>query len=645
MEAAAAAAGMSERTARKWQRGPLPSETKEPRTWRTRPTRSRRSGIARSCRCCSRRRRGRAGGEDGAELAAGQAPGRVRPTGSCARCSGGCGSGGRCTARQGGVLRAGARARARGVVRLHPLRRAGRHHRRQVVRAPVLPVRAELQQVAWVELAFGETFEALVGRAAGRALGPRRRAARLAQDNLSAATHQLQARRPRADRALRGVARALRRDLDAHPAGRVARERRRREGARPAQVGARAGAGAARQPRLREVERTCAFVGDVVDERQPADRSAARRGAGGSPAAAVGAVPEYTTYTATCASGARSTSATDLLGAVAAHRPRGRGAAVPRRRRGLLPRRKTVETMPRSARRAAPPHRLPARDLVARAQARRLRALPLPRGAVPVARVPPRLRRARDARGERADVEYVRILHLAASTMEARVEEALVGAARARARRSTTPRSRRSRAPEQPAVPVVHIRAPDLAAYDAARRGRCRHDDRTPRRCARACASCCASFKLPTLADRARPRLTDGGHDDALPLVARGPRARGRRAPRATHRAAAAGFAAAAGQDLRDARPRRACRDRCSASSDELATRRLPRARGTTSSASGCPGVGKTHVAAALGHALVQAGRTRAVHADLPARAGAARGQARPRAAARARASSTSSTC
>ena len=33
---AAAIAGMSERTARKWEAGPLPSGTKEPRTWRTR---------------------------------------------------------------------------------------------------------------------------------------------------------------------------------------------------------------------------------------------------------------------------------------------------------------------------------------------------------------------------------------------------------------------------------------------------------------------------------------------------------------------------------------------------------------------------------------------------------------------------------
>ena len=36
LEGAAMASGMSERTARKWQRGAIPSETKEPRSWRTR---------------------------------------------------------------------------------------------------------------------------------------------------------------------------------------------------------------------------------------------------------------------------------------------------------------------------------------------------------------------------------------------------------------------------------------------------------------------------------------------------------------------------------------------------------------------------------------------------------------------------------
>src|SRR5438105_725149 len=36
LAAAAAAAGMSERTARTWQEGPLPSDTKSSRDWRTR---------------------------------------------------------------------------------------------------------------------------------------------------------------------------------------------------------------------------------------------------------------------------------------------------------------------------------------------------------------------------------------------------------------------------------------------------------------------------------------------------------------------------------------------------------------------------------------------------------------------------------
>ena len=36
-QTAAAMVGMSERSARRWQRGPLPSETRTERWWRTRP--------------------------------------------------------------------------------------------------------------------------------------------------------------------------------------------------------------------------------------------------------------------------------------------------------------------------------------------------------------------------------------------------------------------------------------------------------------------------------------------------------------------------------------------------------------------------------------------------------------------------------
>ena len=79
-------------------------------------------------------------------------------------------------------------------------------------------------------------------------------------------------------------------------------------------------------------------------------------------------------------------------------------------------------------------------------------------------------RRAYDAlrasRGDRADVEYVRILHLAASTMESLVESALSTLLEAGARVDYDA-VRAIASPEKPKVPVVHIGAPDLAAYDA----------------------------------------------------------------------------------------------------------------------------------------------------------------------------------
>ena len=69
-----------------------------------------------------------------------------------------------------------------------------------------------------------------------------------------------------------------------------------------------------------------------------------------------------------------------------------------------------------------------------------------------------------EARGVRADVEYVRVLHLAASTLQTRVEEALMlliacgdvpdfAAVKALC------------APEKSPVPVIHIPPPDLAPY------------------------------------------------------------------------------------------------------------------------------------------------------------------------------------
>jgi hypothetical protein len=72
----------------------------------------------------------------------------------------------------------------------------------------------------------------------------------------------------------------------------------------------------------------------------------------------------------------------------------------------------------------------------------------------------------RAARGDRADVEYVRILHLAASTTEHVVEAAL-----ATLLEKMTPFDyvavKAIAQPEQPAIPDVHIGSPDLASYDA----------------------------------------------------------------------------------------------------------------------------------------------------------------------------------
>lgn len=73
--------------------------------------------------------------------------------------------------------------------------------------------------------------------------------------------------------------------------------------------------------------------------------------------------------------------------------------------------------------------------------------------------------RLRVSRGDRADVEYVRVLHLAASTMEATVEAALAelltrdepldyAAVRALAK------------PDRPTIPQITVPAPDLGIYD-----------------------------------------------------------------------------------------------------------------------------------------------------------------------------------
>ncbi len=70
-----------------------------------------------------------------------------------------------------------------------------------------------------------------------------------------------------------------------------------------------------------------------------------------------------------------------------------------------------------------------------------------------------------DARGERADLEYVRVLHLAASTMQVDVERALETLLD-RCARPDFVAVKALVAPETPTIPVVHIPPPNPGDYD-----------------------------------------------------------------------------------------------------------------------------------------------------------------------------------
>lgn len=67
--------------------------------------------------------------------------------------------------------------------------------------------------------------------------------------------------------------------------------------------------------------------------------------------------------------------------------------------------------------------------------------------------------------GDRADVEYVRILHLAAATMESRVDAALQLLLESGDRFAYAD-IKDLAAPERPAIPLIQIATPDLDAYD-----------------------------------------------------------------------------------------------------------------------------------------------------------------------------------
>lgn len=468
LEAAASAAAMSERTARKWQSGPLPSETKEARTWRTRADPFVEVWTA-----------------EIEPLLMGDKEGQLEAKTIFAELC----------RKKPGVFEPG---------QLRTLQRRMREWRAErgpdkevyfpqehvpgrmasmdfthatelgVTLAGVLFVHMFFELVlaysGWrfVEMAFGETFEALVKGLQGGlwALGgvPHR----IRQDNLSAATHELGKTGGRA--LTRRFAEVVEhygfessriRPGESHENGVV-------EKAHHLLKSALLQALLLRGHRdFPSVEAYMSFVGRVVEERFHQGREArlAEERAALKPLPTC-RMPEYTRVTVEV----RKWSTIPVAGHIYSVPSRLIGHEIEARVYADVVEvryaNKTVETMPRLRGESA--HRIDYRHVIW--------SLVRKPGAFAAYRYREDLfpslvfRRAYDAlrtrRGDRADVEYVRVLHLAASTGEHAVEQALT-ALLERGEAFDYAAVKALAQPTPPSVPELHIGVPDLKHYDA----------------------------------------------------------------------------------------------------------------------------------------------------------------------------------
>jgi hypothetical protein len=465
--AAAAAAGMSERTGRKWEKGPLPSQAKGPRTWRTRVDPF--EGVWAS-EIEPLLRRDEAGVLEAAflfEQLALRHPGRF--------------GAGQVRTLQRRVREWRAQEGPPREVYFAQIHPPGREAQIDFTHASELGVTIAGEPLEhllfefilccsgwrWAQVAFGETFEALVGGVQGAlwALGGVPEVLR--SDNLSAATHELR------ESGGRSLTRRFQAVLDhyglrstrispgaSHENG-VVEQAHERLKSRLAQ--ALVVRGSRDFPTLAAYQ---GFLDEVVAglNRRRAERFEAERPSlRPLPAAPV---PAYTIYRvpvrrwSTIRVGHRSYSVPSrLIGHEVEARLHADAVEV-----FFAGRR--IETMPRL--RGERDHRIDYRHVIW--------SLVRKPGAFARYRYREELfpsetfRRAYDAlrtwRGERADVEYVRVLHLAASTLESTVERAL-GALLAAGKPFTYADLKEQAAPARPAVPTLPApREPDLTVYD-----------------------------------------------------------------------------------------------------------------------------------------------------------------------------------
>jgi hypothetical protein len=470
LEAAASAAGMSERTARKWQRGPLPSATKEARDWRTRPDPFAEVWAAEVEPLLLTDKEGKLEAKTVFEELCRRRPGQFE-------------EGQLRTLQRRVRLWRAERGPAKEVFfpQEHVPGRLGAidfTHANElcvtilgsVFRHMFFQLVLAFSGLRFVQLAFGETFEALLSGLQGALWSLEGVPEIVRLDNLSAATHQLKETRGRAlTKRFAEVA-----DHYGFTASRIRPGEGHENGV--VEEGHDVLKGALEQALIlrgsrdfASVEAYVAFVGNVVEQRLlagRADRIATERAAL-RPLPST-RLPEYTRVHAvvrkwsTINVGKRIYSVPSRL---IGHRVEARVFAdvVTVHLPGVD---KVIERMPRL--RGDAQHRIDYRHVIW--------SLVRKPGAFAAYRYREDLfpslvfRRAFDAlraaRGDRADVEYVRILHLAASTTEHAVEAALTallehgGALDYAAVRGLAQ-------PEKPEVPDVRIGSPDLASYDA----------------------------------------------------------------------------------------------------------------------------------------------------------------------------------
>jgi hypothetical protein len=466
-EAAAATAGMSVRTARKWEKGPLPSETKQPRSWRTRVDSF--AGVweadVEPLLAADTERVLEA--TTVLELLEERHPGRFGV--------------GQLRTLQRRIRDWRAVHGPQKEVYFEQAHEPGREASVDFTHATDLgvtiagkPLKHLLFQFVlsfsgwtWAMIAFGETFEALVAGLQGALWALGGVVAVVRSDNLSAATHEL---RRSGGRSLTTRFRQVLEHYDLR-SSRIQPGESHENGV--AEQAHRRVKSALRQALLlrgsidfASLDDYSAFVTDVVARSRNRGIDAAlaqeRRQLRPLPSTPI---PNYTTWSATV----RKWSTIRIGHRTYSVPSRLIGHTVDVRQHPdvveVFYRGKLVETMPRLH--GDSDHAIDYRHVIW--------SLVRKPGAFARYRFREDLfpslifRRAYDAlvarRGDRADVEYVRILHLAASTMESLVEAAL-----ARLLESGEPLDyaavKALASPDPPTVPSVAIAAPDLSAYD-----------------------------------------------------------------------------------------------------------------------------------------------------------------------------------